>query len=139
MESADRTIDFSVAPAERRPGSSLNSRYRRPPTFSRQGADSACMPKRATIIAISVAACVFGGLSIAGPEDQRGAYYAVNIVLSILAAVLASLDLRRRGYGWGWAMLAAYLLPLVGTILYIVFSGQRTCSPPVEGPAAGTG
>lgn len=83
------------------------------------------MPNRAAIIALSVIACVFGGLSILGPDDQRGAYYAVNVVLSVLAAILASLDLRRRGYGWGWAMLAAYLLPLVGTILYIVFSGQR--------------
>ena len=83
------------------------------------------MPNRAAIIVVSVVACVFGGLSIAGPEDQRGIYYALNVVLAITAAVLASLDLRRRGYGWGWAMLAAYILPLVGTILYIVFSGQR--------------
>lgn len=89
------------------------------------GGDSAYMPNRAAIIAISVVACVFGGLSISGPEDHRSTYYAVNVVLSILAAVLASLDLRRRGYDWGWAMLAAYVLPLVGTILYIVFSGQR--------------
>lgn len=83
------------------------------------------MRSRAAIIIISVIACAFGVLSLSGPEDQRGAYYAVNVVLSILAAILASLDLRRRGYDWGWAMLAAYLMPLVGTILYIVFSGQR--------------
>ena len=83
------------------------------------------MTRRGAIIALSVVACVFGALSLLGPEDQRGSYYAVNIVLSIAAAVLASLDLRRRGYGWGWVMLAAYLAPLVGTILYIVFSGQR--------------
>lgn len=87
--------------------------------------DSAYMPNRAAIIAISLVACVFGVLSIAGSHDHRGSYYAVNIVLSILASVLASLDLRRRGFEWGWAMMAAYLLPLIGTILYIVFSGQR--------------
>src|SRR3954447_24393479 len=86
------------------------------------------MRSRAAIIAISVAACVFGGLSLRGPADHRGTYYAVNVVLSIVASVLANLDLRRRGYGWGWAMLAAYLLPLVGTILYVVFSGQRSYS-----------
>jgi hypothetical protein len=83
------------------------------------------MPNRAAIITLSVAACFFGVLAIAGPEDHRGTSYAINVVLSILASVLASLDLRRRGYDWGWAMLAAYLLPLVGTILYVVFSGQR--------------
>lgn len=83
------------------------------------------MPSRGAIIAISVVACAFGALSIVGPEEQRGIFYAFNIVLAIAAAVLASLDLRRRGYGWGWAMLAAYILPLVGTILYVVFSGQR--------------
>lgn len=84
------------------------------------------MRSRAAIITISVVACTFGVLSLLGPEDQRGSYYAANVVLSILAAVLASLDLRRRGYEWGWAMLAAYVLPLVGTILYIVFSGLRS-------------
>ena len=83
------------------------------------------MPSRAAIIAVSVVACAFGGLSIVGPEEQRGIFYALNVVLAVTAAVLASLDLRRRGYGWGWAMLAAYILPLVGTILYVVFSEQR--------------
>ena len=83
------------------------------------------MPNRAAIIAISVIACTFGVLSLYGPEDQRGVYYGFNVAFSITAAIFASLDLRRRGYAWGWAMLAAYLLPLVGTILYIVFSSIR--------------
>lgn len=83
------------------------------------------MPNRAAIIAISVIACAFGVLSLYGPEDQRGVYYGVNVAFSIAASIFASLDLRRRGYAWGWAMLAAYLLPLVGTILYIVFSSIR--------------
>lgn len=96
------------------------------------------MPNRAAIIAISVVACAFGGLSILGPEDQQRAFYAVNVVLSILASVLASLDLRRRGYDWGWAMLAAYLLPLVGTILYIVFSGLRGYREVAEGAPVGS-
>lgn len=96
------------------------------------------MPNRAAIIAISAVACLFGGLSIAGPHDHRGSYYAINVVLSISASVLASLDLRRRGYAWGWAMLAAYLLPLVGTILYIVFSGQRGYSEVSSGATAST-
>jgi len=97
------------------------------------------MRSRAAIIAISVVACVFGGLAISGPEDHRGTYYAVNVVLSIAASVLASLDLRRRGYGWGWAMLAAYLLPLVGTILYIVFSSQRSYADSARSEAATAG
>lgn len=87
------------------------------------------MPNQAVIISVSVIACVFGVLSLYGPEEQRSIYYSVNVVLSIAAAILASLDLRRRGYGWGWAMLAAYILPLVGTILYIVFSSQRGYQP----------
>jgi len=93
------------------------------------------MRSRAAIIAISVVACVFGGLAISGPEDHRGTYYAVNVVLSIAASVLASLDLRRRGYGWGWAMLAAYLLP----ILYIVFSSQRSYADSARSEAATAG
>lgn len=83
------------------------------------------MPNRAAIIAISVIACAFGVLSMYGPGDQRGVYYGFNVAVSIAASIFASLDLRRRGYAWGWAMLAAYLLPLVGTILYIVFSSMR--------------
>jgi hypothetical protein len=83
------------------------------------------MPTRAVVISFSVIACTFGVLSLYGPEDQRSGYYAINVVLAITSAILASIDLRKRGYGWGWAMLAAYVLPLVGTILYIVFSSQR--------------
>jgi hypothetical protein len=84
------------------------------------------MSRRSQIIALSVVACIFGGLSLLGPRDLRGSFYAVNVVCSIAASIFASLDLRRRGYGWGWAMLAAYLAPLVGTILYIVFSSQQS-------------
>lgn len=87
------------------------------------------MPNRATVISVSVCACAFGVLSLYGPQEQRGTYYGVNVALAIAAAVLASLDLRRRGYVWGWAMLAAYVLPLVGTILYIVFSSVRGYAP----------
>ncbi len=46
---------------------------------------------------------------------------------------------RKRGYGWGWAMLAAYLMPLVGTILYIVFSGQRGYADTTAAAPASTG
>ena len=83
------------------------------------------MSRRTQIIVLSVVACAFGVLSLRGPHDHRGAFYAINVVLSITASVLASLDLRRRGFRWAWMMLVAYLLPLVGTILYIVFSSQR--------------
>ena len=83
------------------------------------------MSRRTQIIALSVVACIFGLLSLFGPKDDRDAFYAFNVAFSVIASIVASLDLRKRGYGWGWAMLAAYLAPLVGTILYIVFSGQR--------------
>lgn len=79
----------------------------------------------AVIIAVSLTACAFGLLSLNGPEEHRTQYYAVNVVLSIIASIMASIDLRKRDYAWGWAMLGAYLLPLVGTILYIVFCSMR--------------
>lgn len=87
------------------------------------------MSRRALIIVLSLVACAFGALALKGPPDHRAQFYVVNVLLSVVASVLASLDLRRRGYPWGWAMLAAYLAPLVGTILYIVFSGQRQPEP----------
>lgn len=85
---------------------------------------------RAQIVVLSVVACAFGALSLYGPQDLRGEAYAVNVVTAVTASVFASIDLRRRGYGWGWAMLAAYLAPLVGTILYVVFSSQRGYEQP---------
>ena len=88
------------------------------------------MSRQAQVVVLSVVACAWGVLSLQGPAEHRGSFYAANVVFALVASVLASLDLRRRGYGWGWAMLAAYLLPLVGTILYIVFSTQRGYEQP---------
>ena len=48
----------------------------------------------------------------------------------LAAAILASIDLRRRGYRWGWAMLAAFLIQPVGIILYVIFSGRRGYQQP---------
>ena len=84
---------------------------------------------RVQIIVLSVVACAFGALSLYGPGEYRTEAYALNVVTAVTASVLASIDLRKRGYGWGWAMLAAYLAPLVGTILYVVFSSQRGYEP----------
>ena len=97
------------------------------------------MSRRVLIITLSVVACLWGLLSLEGPAEHRDVAYTFNVLFSVVASVLASLDLRRRGYGWGWAMLAAYLAPLVGTILYIVFSSQRgyedeTAAPAPTGP-----
>ena len=93
---------------------------------------------RTSIIVLSLVACAFGALSLFGPSEYRGEAYAVNAVTAIAAAIFASIDLRRRGYGWGWAMLVAYLAPLVGTILYIVFSGQRGYEPAAHPEARAT-
>ena len=38
------------------------------------------MSRRVQIILLSVVACAFGGLSLFGPSDDRGSYYAVNVV-----------------------------------------------------------
>ena len=83
---------------------------------------------RAQIIVLSVVSCVFGALSLLGPQDHRADLYLGNVVTAVTASIFASIDLRRRGYSWGWLMLLAYLAPLIGTVLYIVFSDRRSDS-----------
>lgn len=84
---------------------------------------------RLQIIALSAVCCVFGGLALKGPEDFRTTAYAINIILAIAAFFFAGRDLTERGWGKGYLFAAAYLLPLVGTFVYIALSNRPRPSP----------
>ena len=88
---------------------------------------------RAQIIALSVVCCGFGLLSLNGPPDYRTEAYAVNVALAIACFVLAGRDLTARGWDLGYLFAGAYLLPLVGLIVYIGLS-QRPKLPSAAEP-----
>lgn len=88
---------------------------------------------RAQIIAVSVVCCLFGGLALEGPEEFRGYAIAVNIALAIVCYIVAGRDLTRRGWELGYLFAGAYLLPLIGLIVYVGLSNR-----PVLEPAAGS-
>ena len=77
---------------------------------------------RAGILLLSVVCCGFGLLSLSGPVDWRGWAYAANVVLAVACYFLAGRDLRERGWELGYLFAGAYLLPLVGLIVYFSLS-----------------
>jgi hypothetical protein len=79
---------------------------------------------RMQIIVLSAVCCVFGGLALKGPEAFRAPAYAVNIVLAITAFFFAGRDLTERGHRRGYPFAGTYLLPLVGTFVYIALSSR---------------
>lgn len=79
---------------------------------------------RFQIIAISLACCAFGGLALYGPADLRTGAYAVNIVLAIGLFLAAGRDLTQRGWELGYLFAGAYLLPLIGLIVYVGLSNR---------------
>ena len=79
---------------------------------------------RNQILAMSVTCCVFGGLALAGPGDYRTVAYAVNIVLAIACFFTAGRDLKARGWALGYLFAGAYVLPLVGLIVYFALSDR---------------
>ena len=80
---------------------------------------------RAGIITLSVVCCVFGGLALAGPQGLRGLTYLLNVVLAIGLFVVAGKDLTARGWRLGYLFAGAYLLPLIGPIVYVGLSNDR--------------
>lgn len=86
---------------------------------------------RVQIIVLSLVCCAFGALALGGPAEYRTEAYLVNVVLAIACYVAAGRDLVRRGWELGYLFAGAYLLPLVGLIVYVGLS-QR----PVKEPAA---
>ena len=77
---------------------------------------------RAQILFLSVVCCAFGVLALYGPPDYRTAAYAVNVLLAVALFFLAGRDLRERGWELGYLFAAAYLLPLIGLIVYFSLS-----------------
>lgn len=79
---------------------------------------------RAQIIALSVVCCAFGVLALIGPDDYRTASYVGNVALAIACFVVAGRDLTRRGWDLGYLFAGAYLLPLIGLIVYVGLSNR---------------
>ena len=79
---------------------------------------------RAQVITLSVVCCAFGVLALVGPDDLRTASYVVNVVLAIACFVVAGRDLTRRGWELGYLYAGAYLLPLIGLIVYVGLSNR---------------
>ena len=74
--------------------------------------------ERALVLGLSVVCCGFGLLAVQGV----GWAYVVNVLLAVALFFLAGADLRARGWELGYLFAGAYLLPLVGTIVYFALS-----------------
>ncbi|MCU1623278.1 MAG: hypothetical protein JWL79_2123 [Frankiales bacterium] len=79
---------------------------------------------RNQILAMSVVCCAFGALALAGPADSRTAAYGLNIVLAIACFFMAGRDLKARGWALGYLFAGAYILPLIGLIVYFALSDR---------------
>ncbi len=77
---------------------------------------------RGGILALSVVCCGFGLLALEGPPDVRGWAHLVNALLAIALFFLAGADLRARGWELGYLFAGAYVLPLIGLIVYYSLS-----------------
>ncbi len=77
---------------------------------------------RGGILALSVVCCGFGLLALEGPPGVRGWAYVVNALLAIALFFLAGADLRARGWELGYLFAGAYVLPLIGLIVYYSLS-----------------
>lgn len=84
---------------------------------------------RAQIIVLSVACCAFGAVAVTGPGEYRAAAYVVNVVLAIAAFAAAGRDLTERGWRMGYLFAASYVLPLIGTFVYIALSSRPKQQP----------
>ena len=79
---------------------------------------------RFQIIALSLICCAFGGVALYGASDLRVGASAINIALAVLLFVVAGRDLTQRGWELGYLFAGAYLLPLVGLIVYVGLSNR---------------
>lgn len=80
---------------------------------------------RAQLILLSVVDCAFGLLFLKGPVELRTSALVINVSLATLLAILTGQDLMRRGLRLGWLVGLSYVAaPLLGLILYAIFSGR---------------
>lgn len=89
------------------------------------------MSRRTLLILLAVSAfpLAFFTQPLGQPQEDQPMLAIIGIPL-LAAAILASIDLRRRGYRWGCALLAACLIQPIGLILYVIFSGRRGYQQP---------
>jgi hypothetical protein len=90
---------------------------------------------RTKLLLLSVVCCAFGGVSLWGPADYQNPAWAVNIALAVLLFFLTGKDLKERGWELGYLFAGAYLLPLIGLIVYFALSDR----PRIAEPAAAAG
>ena len=76
------------------------------------------------LLAVSAFALAFFTQPLGQPQEDQPMLAIIGIPL-LAVAIFASIHLRWRGYRWGWAMLAAFLIQPIGLILYVMFSGRR--------------
>ena len=79
---------------------------------------------RLEIIAVSAICCAFGVLALKGPDGFRLTAYVINLLLAIAAFFFAGRDLTERGHRLGYLFAATYILPLIGTVVYIAMSNR---------------
>jgi putative membrane protein (TIGR04086 family) len=79
---------------------------------------------RAQILALSVVACVFGVLSLRGPDSAQSVSRAINVVLAVALIFIAGRDLKQRGWQYGYLIGLTYILPLIGLLTYLSLSDR---------------
>jgi hypothetical protein len=79
---------------------------------------------RIQIIVLSAVCCAFGVIALDGPHGYRLPAYVVNILLAIVAYYFAGRDLTERGHRRGYLWAGTYILPLIGTFVYIAMSNR---------------
>jgi hypothetical protein len=86
---------------------------------------------RGQILGLSVACCALGAVAIYGGGPIRGVAFVLNFALAVALAIIAGRDLDRRGVRLAWLVGISYVLaPLVGFVLYAIFSGREAPSMP---------
>jgi hypothetical protein len=79
---------------------------------------------RTEILIASAVCCVFGALSLWGPDGYHRPALAANVVLGVALIFVAGHDLKQRGWQYGYLIGLTYLLPLVGLVTYLSLSDR---------------
>ena len=86
---------------------------------------------RSQILALSVVCCAFGAVAIYASGPIRAVAFVLNFILAVALAIIAGRDLDRRGVRLAWLVGISYVLaPLIGFILYAIFSAREMRSAP---------
>ena len=89
---------------------------------------------RSWLIGLSVVCCGFGLLAIKGHDSARTVGLLVNGVLAVALAILTARDLQRRRVRLAPLIGVSYVIaPLVGLVLYAIFSARPQIPPNAAG------